>query len=208
MLDQSELSAVLTWDELREVANEAFNVWFGHPELRWAEEAWGILAAAGLTSYTTPLEYCRVCIRFFSLAAFYHDFCYHGFDEEVDPDYVWWANTLELHPFYIGQLVGADEDYSDTKGGPDLDFALRRLANAERDAVVKALLAHYEDEMFLFIALWRSVHYYDPKPDDDDVEAMAEWDEANSDILNVVTGGKLAVYSWLVDGAYPILPNW
>ena len=53
MPDQTEPSQVLTWDELRETADDAFGVWFGHPELRWAEEAWGILTSAGLTSYAT-----------------------------------------------------------------------------------------------------------------------------------------------------------
>ncbi len=63
---------------------------------------------------------------------------------------------LEFHPFYIGKLVGLKEEYANVDGSPAIGDALRVLADAERETIVKALLAHYGDEYIaFFIALWR-----------------------------------------------------
>lgn len=195
---------VFDWDGLIDVVDAAFNIWSGHPELRWAEEAWGILAGAGLTAYTSPLARVRVVCRFFALVGFYHDFCHLAFEETVDPTYSWWTDSLEVHPFFIGQLLGGKEDWSGSDLEPDLDAALRSLANAERDAVVKALLAHYGSESALFIALWRS-RQSEPSPAEEDEEEDDTWRESDWEIVNDVTFSKLEAFSWLTEGGYPIL---
>lgn len=43
----------LEWQDVKAVAEDAFNVWVDQPELIWAQAAWAALGEAGLTSIAT-----------------------------------------------------------------------------------------------------------------------------------------------------------
>ena len=190
---------LLSWDELTDVADEAFNIWSGHPELRWAEEAWGILGEAGLTTYTTPLARARVACRFFALAAIYLDFCYLAYDEDVDANYEGWATLLELHPFHIGQLVGPDLDFIDTYGDLDINDAVRLLAKNERRVVYDALLAHYGSVSALFIALSRTCEIDE---DEDEDSRARDWR-----LVNDISFAGVEAFTWLSERCYSLYPR-
>jgi len=100
----------LSWDDVLPAAEIAFNIWVEQPELRWAKTAWGYMIEAGLDTYTSQLEYCKVCIRFLALASLYHDWCCMAWYEcqEYTKIYDAAREHLGLSPFNLGQLSGAD----------------------------------------------------------------------------------------------------
>jgi len=65
---------VLSWEDVRPVAEEALCLWTGHPEQKWAKEAWAKLAAQGLTRCTSEVERSQAGMRFVSLCGLYADF--------------------------------------------------------------------------------------------------------------------------------------
>lgn len=199
MINPPESFDILAWEELTDAANEAFNIWSGQPELRWAEEAWSILAAAGLTTYTTPLARARVACRFFALAAIYLDFCYLAYDEDVDANYEGWTSLLELHPFHIGQLVGPDQDFVDTYGDLDINDAVRLLANSERDVVYDALLAHYGSVSELFMVLSRTC-----ENDEDEDENSSARDRR---LVDDISFAGVEAFTWLSERCYSLYPR-
>ena len=71
----------LLWEDVLPAAKEAFNIWDGQPEIRWAKKAWRHITNAGLANYTNDLEYCMAQIGFLGLADVYHDWCAIAWDE-------------------------------------------------------------------------------------------------------------------------------
>src|SRR5687768_5131745 len=97
---------VLGWEDVREAAAEAFNVWTFGSELRWAEDAWTHIVAAGLADYTSEISRARVAVRFLSLASLYRDWCCIAHEECLEDDPVDWNSWLEVDKLEIGQLLG------------------------------------------------------------------------------------------------------
>jgi hypothetical protein len=215
----------LDWADFEEVAAQAFSIWVGQPELRWAREAWEILGRAGLSRYHGERERATVAIRFLALAGFYHDFCEIAWEEYSEPEYDEWATSLGVSPFRVGQLIAdaADFDEDDTDDdGDDVSAAVRYLAEQERPRVVRALRNAYGGTSGLFLALWRSCRPEavqktraepaenrsgDPQQleleefDDEEGEDEDEFDEETDDeILNDATAEKMAAFEWLEEG--------
>lgn len=108
-----------------------------------------------------------------------------------------WLSGVETSPFHIGQLVGEAIDLDDPEG--DLDDALNLLMRQERSAVVSALMEGFGGVDGLFIALCRS----NKEPQDDtlvDDDGESPTSETDADILNAVTGEKMAGYEWIDQG--------
>lgn len=106
------------WEEVRAVAKAAFDVWDEERELAWAEEAWGHLAAADLTSFTSDVEWHRVLVRFRGLPSLYRDWSARVDQESRHDWYSYWAETLELRAFSPSQLLGPEvEIQADTEAG-------------------------------------------------------------------------------------------
>jgi hypothetical protein len=187
-------STRLSWDEVRPAAEEAFAIWVGHPEIAWAQHAWQILGAAGLTAYSTTVERGRVVCRFLTLAGLYRAFCRIAWDEANDPDYVSWAETLDLGQLTIGQLLGDDVDVDGRNDYEVTEGALTILADRARQDVVAALKTAAGGDAGLFLSLWRSIE----QPDDDGEP------ETDDEILNYdVTPSKVAAYEWITEGCPP-----
>ena len=185
----------LTWATLEEeFAKDLFNIWVSGSDYEWAQDAWRRLTDAGLTAFNDgdELERHRTVIRFLTLAAIYHRFCYASYREgceldvlvrmiptsdEPDPD------GACLNPFCIGQLVGDDSPSADVWD------ALIELVYQEHRTLVRTLAKTYKNPDHLFVSLWRSamgVWWDDPKdaPDDDQ-------------ILNEnISAEKLEAYAW------------
>src|ERR1017187_4445187 len=95
---------LLSWGDVESVAYEAFAIWGNHTkELEFAKEAWQKLSEQNLTSYSTELERSEVIFRFFALTGIYHGFCEKAFDEKVDCEFNYWAETLNLEHFVVGR---------------------------------------------------------------------------------------------------------
>lgn len=188
------IPTALGWDDVKDVAEDAFAISVDQSELRWAEHSWQILTAANLTLYSTWRERGVVACRFLALAALYRDFGRLAWDEDHDPDYGGWADSLELGPFTIGQLIGDDVEVQEGDEQEAIERALAHLADDARAEVVEALKKAHGGAAGLFLSLWRSIE----RPDDE------EEPESDDEILNYdVTGEKLAAYTWIEQGCPP-----
>lgn len=126
--------------------------------MRWAKDAWQILADAGLASYEGELDRHRAILRFLALAGIYSDWCDVAWGEYSEPQYGYWSEYLDISAFRMGQLIGVeDDDGSEESDNASLVAdALGRLADAARPEVVRALLAHFGNESGLFLSLAQS----------------------------------------------------
>src|SRR3990172_11861772 len=102
-----ERLGMVAWEDVDDAAGAAFSIWVEQPELEWARRAWGVLAQAGLTAYSSERGRLRVLVRFVALADIYHQFCHLAWGEYYkpeygDPDYGDWADRLGLTPVRIG----------------------------------------------------------------------------------------------------------
>lgn len=186
---------VLDWDQVKDVAQEAFDVWVHGGELHWAQEVWTKMVAAGMANYSDEIQRHRVGILFLALAGLYRDFCAMAWDERNEPTYSYWGGELSLEAFVLGQLVGPDP-------GIEEDDALNHLVNAARSQVLESLMQLFGGINSLFVSLWRA------GPDNvNDEAADLEEDIALTDdeILNDATPEKLAAYCWLESGADVVL---
>ena len=112
------------------------------------------LADAGLTEFDGEVRRTQVLIRFISLAAFYHSWCQaawqEGFVALRD-----WAKTMEISPFRLAHLVGADflEDL-ESLDDELFDDALGEMVDNEYSSVVSVLTRKGDNP--LFVSLWLS----------------------------------------------------
>lgn len=198
--------AILTWDELGEVAKSLFDVWQGQPELRWAKEAWTHLTSRGLASYSNDLEKCRTKIRLIALAAFYCDFCYLAWDEAAYPTYDLWAELLEISEVRVGQLIGSDSELSTEEEEERLfQEVLRKLVRSARQEVFGALVDAYGNTSALLVALWNSNKDHEPKECDFGVEGCNDCEQSADEILNYDIEEKGPAFTWLEQGADEVL---
>jgi hypothetical protein len=194
--------AVVSWEEVLPLAEEAFNIFTGCPELYWAERSWGYLTKAGLVNGGSELHRVRAYIRLLVLASLYRDWCELVWDEAQDDEPWFWLNAVGVNPVYIGQLAGPKVKLSKDQQC-SLDEAVSTLMRRERPAVVNALFAGFGSAEDLFVALWRSNQYPDDdtQDDDDEGDGTEPVGETDADILNYdLTTAKLAAYQWMRDG--------
>jgi hypothetical protein len=186
---------VLDWEEVKEAAQAAFNVWVAGGELPWAKEVWDRTVAAGIANYSNEIERHRAAILFLGLAGLYRDFCALAWDERDPPTYSYWAEELNLDDFVLGQLTGPDPCV-------EKSHALNHLVNAARPKVVELLRQLVGDVNSQFVSLWRAGPDGENEKDDDcdGNDSLTDYE-----ILNDATPEKVTAYSWLESGAEVVL---
>ncbi len=168
-------SKLISWDEVKLTAEEAFDIWVGQPEINWAKKAWEIIGEAGLTSYSNECEYQERMIYFLALAGVYRDFCCAAFDECVGYNYAEWAESLgikiaALSKDKIIEFIDSIEEHLtelDEEGifgienfkEKEKEFIedhLEGIANDARKVIVPELLRGFGDDSGLFVSFWKS----------------------------------------------------
>jgi hypothetical protein len=175
----------LTWTDLSPEAYGIFHIWIDRhaEELRWASSAWTALKGAGLTSYSDEAGKALVPIRLLTLAAMYHEFADRAWQEIFSPDYLQWADELQIDEKHMDELLGPDEVRDLFDHSPFKD-RLEFLVNLSRHEIYKALVAHFGDDSGIFSALWK----------------IQEPEEDEYFILNEVTLDKMAAFEWINQG--------
>jgi hypothetical protein len=175
----------LTWTDLSPAAHEIFHIWTDRhaEEMRWANSAWTALQRAGLTSYSGEVEKALVLIRLMTLAAMYHEYADRAWQETFTPEYLHWADELEIDEVHVGELLGPDE-LRDSIDHSLLEDRLQFLVNLSRHEIYKALIAYFGDDSGIFAALWK----------------IQEPEEDEYFILNEVTLDKMAAFDWINQG--------
>jgi len=184
----------LTLDELQPALHLSHSVWDEEEKKEWAKKVWGILSQAKLTQYETGVERAEVILRFLALTGIFADFYEIAFLDGFEPEYTELAESLDLSPLRVGQLIGRDADCDEGQEDSELySNALRYLANEARAEVRRALINGFGSASQLFISLWRANHYYADEelvPDDDIVS-------------NDLTPEKHIAYEWIIGGCHP-----
>jgi hypothetical protein len=184
----------LTWDELQPALDLSYSVWDEEEKRAWARKAWSLLAQAKFTQYVTGVERAEVIVRFLALTGIFADFYKIAFQDGFEPDYVELAESLDLAPLKVGQLIGRDADCDEGQDDSELySDALRHLANEARDEVCRALIKGFGNAPQLFISLWRANSYYA------DEELVPDEDIVSNDL----TPEKHMAYEWIAEGCYP-----
>jgi hypothetical protein len=184
----------LTWDELQPAFDLSYSVWDEEEKRTWARKAWNLLGRAKLTQYETSVERAEVVIRFLALTGIFADFYEIAFQDGFEPDYVEVAESLDLSPLKVGQLIGRDANCDDGQDDSELyGDALLYLANEARGEVYRALLKGFGNASQIFISLWRANSYYA------DEELVLDEDIVSNDL----TPEKHIAYEWITEGCYP-----
>lgn len=195
---------ILSWDDVRPVADQIFSIWVDQPELKWAKQAWEIIIQEGLADYSNENERCEAAIRFLALCGIYYDFCQIAFEEHNELYYGNWAEELEVPPIRVGLRLGYNPgDWINLYEDEEELFreGIKYLADQARAEVWKALCKGFGqldgrkegNEADLFLSLWKS-NWSDFDQDEDDEEDGRETDW---EILNDITEGKAAAYEWI-----------
>lgn len=184
----------VTWEDLAGAAESMFDIWLAGSEVEWAKAAWGVLERKGLSAYSGDIERTRVLVRFLALAVMYREFCHaSGLEEGNEPLYGDWAETLEISPLRLGQLVGSEFEVSETSEYDLREHALSNLVNHVRGEVFNALVEGFGSISYLFASLWVTPRAgIDPADLDDETLNEALNDE--------LTGEKLEGFAWVEQG--------
>lgn len=184
----------LTWEELQPAFDLSYSVWNEEEKRAWAKKAWRLLSEAKLTQYETGIERAEVVVRFLALTGIFADFYQIAFQDGYEPQYTELAESLDLSPLRVGQLIGRDSDCDEGQDDSELySDAIQYLANATRREVCRALITGFGGASQLFISLWRSNYYYA------DEEITSDDDIVNYDL----TAEKHMAYEWITEGCYP-----
>lgn len=146
----------MDWEEIASVAERIFRVWQSGEDLKWAEQAWKVLNAAGLVNGFTELERCKSVICLLCLGDYYYNFCTIYRDEFLETEFVDWASTFPIHGFQVGQLVG--QTSLDDETDPDMFYqkGLDALVDLVSEEVIKTVEQSFGSRCSLFLSLWRS----------------------------------------------------
>ena len=174
------------WDQVKDAAALAFNIWLEQPELSWAQSAWQLLAEAKLATYRSEFERYEVLFRLLVLGGIYSDFCDAAWEERSNLDYASWAEPMKLDPFLLGQLYATLPEWN-PENEETAYRALSRLVENERERVVVALTAACGGVFDLYAYLWRSRHAEGEVEDDD---------------TNYPEVSQEAAYSWVDQGCH------
>ena len=152
-------SEQIDWDELEEAAKKLFSVWIDGSELAWAKEAWGHLAAAGLTGRGTVIEEAATKLRLVTLAKIYHEFCGVAWEEDPETPIGYLAQELEINAVAIGALAA-------TTGPTTLEEAIEEYELYEeavtavtdnlRKEIFECLQAAYGSDFRLYSRIWHT----------------------------------------------------
>jgi hypothetical protein len=190
----------LPWEDVESIANEAFSIWSGSPELGWARQAWAHLSRAGLTEADAILQRVQAQVRFLVLASLYRDWCTLVWDEVDNDSPSTWIDGSGIDRFHIGQLCGLDEALAGD-AEDDFDLVLFALMDRERSSVVDAVVDGFGGANGLFVALWRSRTEPEEGICARDEEEPSGWrSESDDEILNDVSSQKLAGFQWIHEG--------
>jgi hypothetical protein len=179
--------------ELQPALNLSCSVWNEEEKKAWLRKAWDALSNARLTQYDTSIERAEVLIRFLALTGIFADFYEIAFQDGFEPEYTELAESLDLSPLRIGQLIGRDANCDEGQDDSKLySEALQHLASEARTEVCRTLIEGFRNAPGLFISLWRANPYYA------DEDIISDDEIVNNDF----TPEKHMAYDWITEGCY------
>lgn len=179
------------WEDVSAAAESIFRVWASETgkELDWANSAWIALGRAGLTSFQGGIERTIVLLRLITLGVIFREFCELTRGEPFDADIIDWADSLEICPVRVGQVLGP-KYLEDSDDPVKLESALLALIDQVRPDVSDTLVKGFGNESTLFSSLWRA----------SEGGAIDEPEEDADSVLNEVAPEKMKAFEWINEG--------
>ena len=129
-----------------------------------------------------------VLVRLGTLALMYREFCDLAFEESTESEGEW--DELNIDPFRVGQLIGADFERDDDQDADSLArAALNELSESARPETYEALKKGFGGDSALFASLWRTP-----------TDGKRQEQESLYETLNEVTPQKGAAFDWICEG--------
>ena len=177
------------WEDVAGAAAKMFNVWMDGSEVKWAEEAWRHLYAAGLANRESVLDETAAKLRLVTLAQIYQEFCGLAWDENPETPLDYLAEDLEIDPLALGILAAASD--ADEFGDAGDEFELREAAlvavtHGQRSEIFECLKAAYGGDVQLYTRLW---HTRSANAEEDSEGNEFEVTGSNGVALNYVMNG-------------------
>ena len=179
------------WEDVSAAAESIFRVWASETgkELDWANSAWIALGRAGLTSFQGGIERTIVLLRLITLGVIFREFCELTRGEPFDAGIIDWADSLEICPVRVGQVLGP-KYLEDSDDPVELESALLALIDQVRPDVSDTLVKGFGNESTLFLSLWRA----------SEGGAIDEPEEDADSVLNEVAPEKMKAFEWINEG--------
>lgn len=193
------------WNEVKESARRAFDIWGSGSDLEWAEEAWKVLTEAGSTAYSSNIERWTVLAQILALATLCRGFCGVAWGEPCEydsADQFEWAEAAGLTPFRLGALVVYHEllDERDEKEWDELDSdeekyaALGMLISKIRAQLIVALKKTLggDDALYLFLCrinMAEDLEGYE----NEDFSTGSQWKPIDPDV-------PMQAFGWVANG--------
>lgn len=155
---ESNDAVVLTWADVEHVVADLRDFWVGGSEREWLEHAWDLLAAEGLTSYTSEVGRMRCLVRAVTLWALCRTYCALISNGGHPDDWryaIESAHTIgsdaDRDTFVLGLLAARDDDrFDDEWHEVSMGEVVAALVKREHEAVATALLRRLGDTRLFF----------------------------------------------------------
>lgn len=138
------------------------------------------------------IERTIVLLRLITLGVIFGEFCELTRGEPFDADIIDWADSLEICPVRVGQVLGP-KYLEDSDDPVKLERALLALIDQVRPVVSDTLVKGFGNESTLFLSLWRA----------SEGGAIDEPEEDADSVLNEVAPEKMKAFEWINEG----MPN-
>lgn len=149
----------VNWVDVENLAGKIFSVRAGSADLKWAEEAWGMVIRGGLAAYSNGLERCEVAIRFLVLAEIYLDLCRQAWRISRNFYYLDWGKAIGLDLLQIILIIGTEEVLDPVEREEELFvLGLKTLMRRSRRGLLALLKKESGGAVPLFLSLWKITH--------------------------------------------------
>lgn len=191
----------LKWEDVEKICLPHWSVWNTSGKVRWAREAWQLIAQEGLTRYINEPERVQVIIRLLALAGIYADFYELAFEDGFAPNAADWATEFGISFVILNQLITNEKATNLNDPDDERDWlanTLQELANNARKEIVSTLFLAFGGCSGLFISLWKSRRMHSAGD-----ENFA--DESDDEIVNgnlTYPYHKMSVFQWVDEGCY------
>jgi hypothetical protein len=150
---------VATWETIKEIATNIFNILSSGNDIEWAESAWRHIEKTPLAYFSNEEEYYSVLVCLFCLGELYHEYNDIARDERYERDvkYAEWVNESRLQKLRFVFLAGEDyyNDYYINEYDGIFEI-IDRLIDKQYPVVIELLINSFGDRNKLIKSLEKS----------------------------------------------------
>lgn len=150
---------VATWETIKEIATNIFNILSSGNDIELAESAWRHIEKTPLAYFSNEKEYYSVLVCLFCLGELYHEYNDIARDERYERDvkYAEWVNESSLQNIIFASLAGEDycQDYY-IEENDGIFEVIDRLIDKQYPTVIEMLVNSFGGRNELMMSLEKS----------------------------------------------------